>query len=75
MKGVNKTKIVYMANLNFVRLNRYLSILLSLGFVRKESNPTRSILYKTTRTGKDFLNGFLRLKKRVSKETEMRISA
>ena len=62
-----KTKIVYDANLNFTRLNKYLSTLLSLGFVelsivyRGKNNPALNVLYKTSKAGVRFLNDCLNM--------------
>ena len=55
LKGVNKTRIVYYANLNFPRLNRYLRVLSGLGFLAKEIRANGSVLYKTTPAGVYFL--------------------
>jgi predicted transcriptional regulator len=51
LKSVNKTRIVYYANLNFPRLNRYLRVLLGLGFLVKEVRADGSVFYRTTPTG------------------------
>lgn len=67
LKGANKTKIVYQANLNFSRLERYLEILLTLGFVAKEDDPTRSIIFRTTKAGMNFLSGCLKMQKCLEK--------
>ena len=63
LRGASKTRIVYGANLNFSRLERYLRLLLGLGFVVVEDNPAGSVVYRTTRAGLDFLNGCLRMQK------------
>jgi len=63
LRGVNKTRIVYRANLNFSRLERYLGLLLGLGFVVEEDDPAGSVVYRTTRAGLDFVNGCLRMQK------------
>jgi len=57
LNGVNKTRIVYYANLNFPRLNRYLRVLLGLGFLVKEVRADGSIFYRTTPAGVYFLEG------------------
>jgi len=67
LKGANKTKIVYAANLNFSRLWRYLGMLLSLGFVVGEYDHSGSIVYRTTKAGMDFLNRCLTMKKNFRK--------
>ena len=67
MKGANKTKIVYAANLNFSRLERYLGMLLSLGFVAAEDDPAGSVVYRTTKAGMDFLCGCLKMQESLRK--------
>jgi len=65
MKGANKTNIVYKANLNFNRGDKYLKILLSLGFVIEEQNLDGSVIYKITKTGASFLNGCSKMKENL----------
>jgi len=75
LKGASKTRIVYGVNLNFSRLERYLRLLLGLGFVVVGDDPAGSVVYRTTRAGLDFLNGCLRMQKslkRVSVELRSR---
>ncbi len=67
LKGANKTKIVYGTNLNFSRLEKYLGLLLHLGFVVAEIEPERSSIYRITRPGLNFLNGCLRMQKSSKK--------
>ena len=56
LNGASKTKIMYRANLNFSRVNRYLSELLKRGLIVKENNPnTEAGYYRTTEKGKDLL--------------------
>lgn len=57
LKGANKTRIVYYANLNFPRLRRYLRVLLGLGFVVEEIRDDGSVFYRTTPAGIHFLEG------------------
>jgi predicted transcriptional regulator len=57
MKGANKTRIVYFANLNFSRLNRYLRVLLGLGFLVEETREDGRVFYRTTPAGVYFLEG------------------
>lgn len=49
--GVNKTSIVYKANLNFKLADKYLALLQKHGLIENESDK-----YKTTEKGKIFLN-------------------
>jgi len=54
--GVNKTRIMYRCNLNFVRFNRYLRELLDVGLIEcVGSNPESIVLYKTTDKGRELL--------------------
>lgn len=64
LRGASKTKIVYKANLNFTRLNKYLGMLLSLGFVAEDDDPAGSVVYKTTEAGVSFLKGCFRMQGR-----------
>lgn len=57
LTGVNKTRIVYYANLNFPRLNRYLRVLSGLGFLVEEIRTDGSVFYRTTPAGVYFLKG------------------
>lgn len=57
LNGANKTRIMYRANLNFVRFNFYLQELMDKGLVEKvKTNPTGFIFYKTTMMGREFLD-------------------
>lgn len=56
-KSAKKTRIVYSANLNFTRLNRYLHVLLSLGFLAEETTADGNVYYKTTPAGAYFVEG------------------
>jgi predicted transcriptional regulator len=67
LRGANKTKIVYSTNLNFSRLEKYLGLLLNLGFVVAEDEPARSVVYRTTSAGLDFLDGCLRMQRSLEK--------
>jgi predicted transcriptional regulator len=63
MKRANKTRIVYSANLNFTRLNRYLRTLLNLGFLAKETAADGGVYYKTTPAGVYFVKGCANIEK------------
>lgn len=52
LKGASKTRIMYRANLNFLRFKRYFSELESKGLITVISNPGRGIVYQTTEKGK-----------------------
>ena len=64
LEGANKSRVVYGVNLNFSRLNKYLNMLSGLGFLElnvayERSGP--SVVYKTTKAGKDFRDRFLNM--------------
>ena len=54
--GVNKTRLMYRCNLNFVRFSRYLQELLDAGLIeRVHTNPEGIVVYKTTDKGRELL--------------------
>jgi len=56
--GANKTRIMYQANLNFLRFNRYFDELLDAGLVEVFDNPgpkSGGIVYRTTEKGRELL--------------------
>ena len=56
LNGASKTRIMYRANLNFLRVNRYFSELLGIGLIVKENDPNCGpVYYRTTEKGKDLL--------------------
>jgi predicted transcriptional regulator len=54
----SKTKIVYDANLNFTRLKKYLNLLLNMGYLIEENNPSKKVVYRTTKAGRLFIRRF-----------------
>jgi predicted transcriptional regulator len=72
LKGVNKTRIVYSANLNFPRLNRYLRVLLGLGFLVKEIQADGSVFYKTASAGVLFFKGCSNIQRTHEKDEKKR---
>jgi len=58
LRGANKTRIVYYANLNFPRLKRYLRVLLGLGFLAEEIRANGGVFYRTTPAGVHFLESY-----------------
>jgi len=55
-RGVNKTKIVYRANLNFMRFEKYFHEFMEKGLIEVAENPdNNTTLYKTTEKGKELL--------------------
>ena len=56
LNGASKTRIMYRANLNSLRVNRYFSKLLETGLIVKENDPNNGALcYRTTEKGKGLL--------------------
>lgn len=53
-----KTKIVYDANLNFTRLKKYLILLLNMGYLIEENDPSKKVVYRTTKAGRLFIRRF-----------------
>jgi len=53
--GANKTRIMYRANLNFLRFHRYFSELLDKGLIVRENASDGRVVYRTTDKGKRFL--------------------
>jgi len=50
-----KMRIMYRANLNFTRFNKYFYDLLRKGFIEKVNNPDRRTFYRISRRGKTLL--------------------
>ncbi len=57
LNGARKTEIVYRANLNFTRIERYIPLLEKRGLIE-----IASPLYKTTEKGEDFLRSYQELR-------------
>ncbi len=55
MNGANKTRIMYRANLNFLRFNYYLSEMLDNGLLTRENDGDGRVVYKATKDGKALL--------------------
>lgn len=55
LNGSNKTRIMYRANLNFLRFERYFSDLLEKGLIAELNSPRGKVVYRTTDKGKRFL--------------------
>jgi len=54
-KPQNKMRIMYQANLNYVRFSRYLTDFLSTGFVEAMKDTDGRWVYRTTQQGKALL--------------------
>lgn len=63
-RGVNKTGIVYGANLNFSMAEKYLPLLISRGLLVK-SNGERGDVYKITERGREVLENYKRFREFV----------
>jgi len=61
-KGVNKTKIVYGANLNFNMAERYLPLLIKQGLVFRLNGETGHV-YEITERGREVLKNYKEIKK------------
>jgi predicted transcriptional regulator len=59
--GVNKTKIVYGANLNFNMAKRYLPLLIERGLIA-QVNGDNCVLFKITERGKEILRDYKRIR-------------
>ena len=67
LNGAKKTRIMYRANLNFLRANRYLSELLERGLIVEEDDPNGgSVYYRTTERGKELLKVLKKAEELVS---------
>jgi len=62
----NKTRIMYRANLNFLRFDRYVSELLEKGLITEVSGPKGCFTYKTTDKGKALLHVLKDVEKFIS---------
>ncbi len=60
-KPVGKTAILYGANLNSKRINKYLNLLLEKGFIEKKSSSLAK--YEVTEKGKEFVKHYKELMK------------
>ena len=55
LNGANKTRVMYRANLNFLRFERYLSELLEKELMVELNNPRSGVIYRTTDKGRELL--------------------
>lgn len=71
--GAAKTSVVYKSNLNFTRLNKYMSTLLGMGYVslsvvcREGNKSEMKIVYDTTEQGRGFLANFVNMQQGLKK--------
>lgn len=66
LNGANKTRIMYRANLNFMRFNHYLSEMLDNGLLMKENNGDGRFVYKATKDGRTLLETLKKAKQFIS---------
>ena len=66
LKGANKTKIMYRANLNFSRFERYFRELSKKGLIEVIDDPDASVVYKTTERGRELLRVLMKAEKLLS---------
>jgi len=64
VEGAKKTRIMYRCNLSYRQLQRYLKLLLGMGFLRavSEKKSSKTTFFETTEKGQDFLLAYGRLK-------------
>jgi len=60
-KKARKMSIVYKANLNFIRIGKYLDVLIATGMVEAISEK-ETLLYRITERGREFLLTYEKLK-------------
>lgn len=69
LDGAAKTSVVYKANLNFTRLNKYINTLLGMRYISlsvvcgEEDKDDVKIVYATTEQGKRFLANFVNMQR------------
>lgn len=66
LRGANKTSIIYRANLNFLRFDRYFSELREKGLIVTVNTSDGRMVYQTTEKGKTFLNIIKKAKEVIS---------
>lgn len=57
--GINKTRLVYRTNLNFIVVQKYIDFLTEKGLIQTDQRP--NLVYVTTERGVQFLNEFTKL--------------
>jgi predicted transcriptional regulator len=61
-------RIMYKANLNFERFNRYFQDLLRKGFIEEKNGSNGHLTYKTTERGRTLLKVLRRAEELISSE-------
>ncbi|MEJ5291988.1 MAG: winged helix-turn-helix domain-containing protein [Candidatus Methanosuratincola sp.] len=67
--GVNKTAIVYNANLNFLRAEEHIMLLINHGLLNVTGDRTK---YRTTEKGREFLQRYRSLLQLISHKDDLR---
>lgn len=60
LNGVRKTQLMYQANLNFRRREKYVESLIGLGLIDVKSNSP--VTYTTTERGREWLKNYEKIK-------------
>jgi len=68
-EGVNKTKILYQANLSFSQMKNYLRFLITAGFLEEESKKKKGSLFRTTNKGNLFIYHWLKMLRLLETDT------
>jgi predicted transcriptional regulator len=58
--GINKTRLVYRTNLNFIVVQKYINFLSDKGLIRTDQRP--NLVFVTTERGGQFLDEFAKLR-------------
>ena len=66
----NKMRIMYKANLNFERFNKYFHDLLRKGFIEEKNGSNGRLVYKTTERGRTLLEVLRKAQELVSSEED-----
>ncbi len=66
LSGANKTRIMYRANLNFLRSNAYLSEMMNSGLLAREKNGNGQVIYRTTEAGVALLEMLYKAKELIA---------
>ncbi len=64
----NKTRIMYKANLNFERFNKYFDDFLRKGFIEEKNGSNGRLVYKTTERGRTLLKAVKKAQELFSSE-------
>jgi len=68
--GINKTKIMYRANLSFRQLNEYLNLMLKTNLFEKSTESEKEI-YKLTEKGLEFIERYKEINEILKQDVEV----